>query len=733
MARRKHREGESLQKVLGVPALFSTAYGNVGSSIYYALGLVALWALGVTPVVFLLTGLLFVTTAWSYAEATAMVPEAGGSSSFGRRAFNEFVSFGAGWALMLDYIVTVAISAYFVPNYLAVFWPALKTQPYNSIGGIVTIIALVGINVIGIKEAARLNIVLALLDLGTQVLLMVMGLVLLLEPKMLIDQVHLGVAPTWSHLIYGISIGTIAYTGIETVSNMSEEAANPDRDVPRAINLVLVAVLVVYLGISMTALSAMPVKPNVLAVDAKTGQTVPVEVVAKSANEPNGPFVFKSTPPPGNTGNDVYVPAEEQANHTWIIPAQKPATETFTQDGRTYTKLYGSLLGSVYKEDPVVGIVRFLPADLGWLKTILMPWVGILAATILLIATNAGLIGVSRLAYSLGQHRQVPPILGRVHPKRLTPYVAIIAFGGVACFLLLLPGNTINLLADLYAFGAMISFTVAHVSVVWLRHTEPDTRRPFRSPINITVGRMSVPVLAVIGGLGTFTVWCVVVATHPFGRTIGFIWMGVGLAMYVAYRKAKGYSLTRTLDKVVVPISMQADIDYNQILVPINGTRISDEMMVLACQLATEKKSSINGLYVIEVPLNLPLDASLVSERAKADKVLKAAALIASQFKVKFTPSVVTARQAGRAIVEEAGRMRSEVIMLGTSRKRRIGNLIFGRTTDYVLDNAPCEVLLNLVPRDYPTEGSSSSDPVAWQGAKVPPPDDGSGATRVKD
>ena len=457
MARRKHREGESLQKVLGVPALFSTAYGNVGSSIYYALGLVALWALGVTPVVFLLTGLLFVTTAWSYAEATAMVPEAGGSSSFGRRAFNEFVSFGAGWALMLDYIVTVAISAYFVPNYLAVFWPALKVQPYNSIGGIITIIALVGINVVGIKEAARLNIILALLDLGTQVLLMVMGVVLLLEPKMLIDQVHLGVAPTWTHLIYGISIGTIAYTGIETVSNMSEEAANPDKDVPRAINLVLIAVLVVYLGISMTALSAMPVKPNVLAVDAKTGQTVPVEVVAKSKDEPNGPFVFKGAPPPGNAGKDVYIPAELQPDKTWIIPAQKPAVETFTQDGKTYTKLYGSLLGSVYKEDPVVGIVRFLPDDLGWLKTILMPWVGILAATILLIATNAGLIGVSRLAYSLGQHRQVPPILGRVHPKRLTPYVAIIAFGAVACVLLLLPGNTINLLADLYAFGAIDS------------------------------------------------------------------------------------------------------------------------------------------------------------------------------------------------------------------------------------------------------------------------------------
>jgi len=706
MARRKHREGQGLQKVLGVPALFSTAYGNVGSSIYYALGVVAMWALGVTPAVFLLTGLLFCTTAWSYAEATAMVPEAGGSSSFARRAFNELVSFTAGWALMLDYIVTVAISAYFVPNYLAVFWPVLKTWPYNAAGGIATILALVAINVVGIKEAARLNIVLALLDLATQVLLMVIGVALLLQPRLLIEQIQWGVAPTWSQLIYGVSIGTIAYTGIETVSNMAEEAANPDRDVPRAINYVLVAVLVVYLGISMTALSAMPVKSNVLPLDARTGRTARVEVVAKSAAEPNGPFAFKGAPPVGNTGRDVYVPAE-LVDGRWFTTPEKPGEETFVREGREYTRVYGSLLGSVYREDPVVGIVRFLPGDLGWLKSILMPWVGILAATILLIATNAGLIGVSRLAYSLGQHRQVPPFLGRVHPRRLTPYVAIMAFGAVACVLLLLPGNTITLLSDLYAFGAMISFTVAHVSVIWLRHKEPDTRRPFRTPINIRIGKMSLPVLAVIGGAGTFTVWCVVVATHPFGRLVGVIWMAVGLVVYIVYRLSKGYSLTRTVAKVVVPESMQADIDYHQILVPITGTWVSDEMMVLACQLATEKKSSIHGLYVIEVPITLPLDASLVAEREKADKVLGAAALIAGQFKVRFTPNTVTARQAGKAIVEEAARWRSEVIILGTARKRRIADRAFGSTVDHVLDHAPCEVLLNLVPKGYPTAGSA--------------------------
>jgi len=697
MARRKHREGQGLPKVLGVSALFSTAYGNVGSSIYYALGLVALYALGATPLVFALTGLLFVTTAWSYAEATAIVPEAGGSSSFARRAFNEFVSFAAGWALMLDYIVTIAISALFVPHYLAVFWPVLKTFPYNTLGGIVVIVVLVIINVVGIKEAARVNIVLAVLDLATQVLVMLLGVVLLLQPKLLLDQIQWGAVPTWQQFVYGISIGTIAYTGIETVSNMAEEAANPTRDVPRAINMVLVTVLVVYIGMSLVALSAMPVKYNLLAVDPATHLTVPVEVVP---SEPEGTYALARDP-----SQPVYLPVEARGGR-YVIPAQDPTGKVFRQDGLWVTRLYGSQLGSAYLEDPVQGVVTFIPDELAWLRAILKPWVGILAATILLIATNAGLIGVSRLAYSLGQHRQVPPFLGRVHPKRMTPYVSIIVFGTVAC-LLILPGST-AFLADLYAFGAMISFTVAHVSVIALRYSEPDVPRPFRTPLNIRFRGGSLPILSVVGGLGTFTVWCVVVATHAEGRLIGFAWMGIGITLYIVYRRVSGYSLTRTVEQVVVPESMHADVDYNRILVPIVGTRISDEMMVLACQLATEKKSAIDGLYVIEVPLNLPLDARLVNQRQKADMVLKAAAAIAGQFRVEFTPHIVTARQAGRAIVEEAMMRHSEVVILGTTRKRRIGDLVFGRTADFVLDNAPCEVLLNLVPREYPTGGSSS-------------------------
>ena len=703
MARRRRADGVSLQRVLGAPALFSTAYGNVGSSIYYALGVVAASALGVTPVVFILTGLLFATTAWSYAEAASLFPEAGGSSSFARHAFNEFWSFGAGWALMLDYIVTIAISAFFVPNYLSIFWPVLKTWPYNSIGGVAVVIALVAINVFGIKEAARINITLAVLDLATQVLVMVIGVILLLQPALLINQIHLGTAPTWTQLIYGISIGCVAYTGIETVSNMAEEASNPGRDVPRAINAVLVAVLVVYAGISMTALSALPVEANVLAVDPATHLTIPVEVIPADPAEVNGPFVLRQDPT-----QDVYVRTELADSGKRFIPALQPTGEvTQLPDGTWVTSIYGTVLGNVYLEDPIQGIVQRIPDSLGWVRAILGPWVGFLAATILIIATNAGIIGASRLTYSMGQHRQLPAFMGRLHPRRLTPYVSIILFGSIAC-LLIVPGKT-GLLADLYAFGAMISFTVAHISVIALRIQQPDAQRPFKTPVNIMVRGRLIPVLAVVGGIGTFAVWCVVVATHPLGRIVGFTWMGVGLIMYVVYRKAHGYSLTRTVRRVPLPEAGAQDIVYQKLLVPLVDSQVADEMMVLACQLATEKKAAIDALYVIEVPLNLPLDARLPKNEDRAQAVLEGAVAIADQFKIPVTPVVVRARQAGRAIVETAAARHSEVIVLGSRRKRRIGGRLFGDTTSYVLEHASTEVVHTIVPE----EGLTPPEPVA--------------------
>lgn len=689
MARRKRREGHSLQKVLGVGALFSTAYGNVGSSIYYALGVVAVAALGLTPAVFVITGCLFIATAWSYSEATAAMPEAGGASSFTRRAFNEFASFGVGWAQMLTYMATIAISALFVPQYLSIFWPILKESPYNVIGGAVTILVLVVLNIVGIKEAAALNVVLALLDLGTQVLIMIIALVLLLEPRILIDQIQWGVAPTWSQFLYGLAMGTVAYTGIETISNMAEEAQRPDKDVPRSINFVIVAVLVVYIGMPLAALSAMNVGANTVPVDLASGRTVPVEVIP---GEPEGTYVLKSDPEV-----TAYVPLQTLEDGRVVIPAQEPTGEVRTVDGQEVTTLHGTQLGSNYLADPVLGMVRFLPDDVSWLRWILGPWVGILAATILFIATNAGIIGVSRLAFSLGHHRQLPRALGRVHPTRLTPYVAIVLFGIIAV-ILILPGE-IPFLADLYAFGSMISFTAAHLSVVVLRRKEPDLARPFRPPLNVRIGTTSVPLTAVLGGIGTFAVWCVIVSYKPMSGIIGVAWVAAGLVAYVVYRTAHGYSLTKTVTAPTLPASLQEDVVYDQLLVPLRDTEVSDEMMVLACQLATERDSSIDTLYVIEVPLNLPIDASLPDENRRAHEVLERASRAADQFKIKVTPHVVTARSAGRAIVEEAIARRSEVIVLGSQGKRRVGNRVFGGTIDYVLNNLPCEAIINVVPK----------------------------------
>ena len=259
MAERIPRE-QSLKRVHGPSALFAAAYGNVGSSIYYALGVVALYALGLTPVTFMIAGLIFVFTAATYTEATVMYPEAGGSSSFARHAFNELVSFFAAWGQMLTYIITIAISAFFVPHYLAVFWDPLGHGPGDVIGGVILIGLLALLNIKGTQESARLNLVLAVADLFTQVLLVFIGIFLVLDPDLLVNQVSLGTAPTWGDFALGIAVGMVAYTGIETISNMAEEAKKPfGKTIPQGVGMVVLAVVGLYALLPAIALSAMPV------------------------------------------------------------------------------------------------------------------------------------------------------------------------------------------------------------------------------------------------------------------------------------------------------------------------------------------------------------------------------------------------------------------------------------------------------------------------------------------
>jgi basic amino acid/polyamine antiporter, APA family len=615
MAQRIPRD-ESLSRVHGVGALFSAAYGNVGSSIYYALGVTAAFALGLTPVAFVISGLIFAATAATYAEATVMYPEAGGSSSFARHAFNEFVSFIAAWGQMLNYTITVAISAYFVPHYLHVFWEPLGHAPGDIIGGAVLIGVLALINIRGTEESAKLNLILAVADLATQVVLVGIGVVLVLSPEVLIDNIHLGVAPSWSDFALGIAVGMIAYTGIETISNMAEEAKDASRTVPRAAGLVVAAVLGLYLLIPIVALSAMPV----------------------------------------------------------------------TQDAAGH---YTTALGSQFANDPILGIVENLGLSHG-LTEALRYYVGILAAVILLIATNAGLIGVSRLTYSMGQHRQLPEKLRQVHPKYRTPYIAILIFSVIAV-ITLIPGKT-DFLATLYSFGAMLSFTIAHVAVIQLRRRHSGEDRPWKPPLNVRIRGTSVPLTAVFGGLGTFAAWIVVMALNPRTLAVGAGWMVLGVIVYVLYRRNQHLPLTETV-KVVTPEPLGVEeIEYRSVLVAFeDGEPFSEEMVATAAKLASKRRRGIHIHSMVTVPTNLPLDAELPEQEAEAQSKVEQAKLIGGQ---RVTGHVHRVRpgQAGYAIADEAKLINGAAVVVGL--RYHNGAPLYDKTLQTVLGERPCRVIV---------------------------------------
>lgn len=464
-----------LRRVLGVAALYSAGYGNVGSSIYYALGIVALVALGATPITLFAAGLLFICTALTYSEGATMFPEAGGSASFARHAFSESIGFVAGWALLLSYIVTISISAFTISPYLGYFWEPLKTDPWlGTIVSMAIVLVLMGINIMGVRETAFVNIGAAVLDVATQGLLVIIGVVLLASPGIvefsasnLVEHMFgRGNWPTTTNLVFGIALAALAYTGVETVSQMSEETRLPQIRVPRAMMLMMFTVLFMFSGISIVGLSTM--SPQTLATD--------------------------------------------------------------------------------WARDPVAGIASAFP--FAWLRGVFEPLVAVLASTILLIATNAGLMGVSRLAFSLGAYRQLPSAFNRVHARFRTPYVSIIAFSIIA-ILILMPGlfrgditNIFANLGGLYTFGSLLSFAFAHASILALRVRKPELNRPFKLRGNIRVGRHELPITALIGLVATLAIWAVIIVELDYSRWVGLGWMAVGLGGYLGLgwwrRRASG-------------------------------------------------------------------------------------------------------------------------------------------------------------------------------------------------
>jgi APA family basic amino acid/polyamine antiporter len=416
----------------------------------------------------------------------------------------------------------------------------------------------------------------------------------------------------------------VAYTGIETISNMAEEAKDEAITIPKAIARVRTAVYAIYFTLPAVALSALPVQ-----YDAKT------------------------------------------ADYITLLGVKE-------EDGG-------------FAGDPILGVVKQL--DLGFLQEPAELYVGLLAATILLIATNAGIIGVSRLVYSMGIHRQVPDRLRQLHPKYGTPWIGIVLFGFIAC-LTLLPGQA-EFLGYMYAFGAMLSFTIAHAAVIRLRNSAPDRERPYRGPGNIRIGGRDLPGFALFGGTATLLSFAIVTALHPDVAIAGTLWLAIGILVYSVYRHRQGLDLTTTV-KIVLPQPVtQTEAEYHSVLIALDVDHYTPEIVGTAGKLAARNSRGIYVVVTITVPQSSPIDAELPDREDAAQSIIERVRLQLGR-RVGGRVVKIRAGQGGRVIIDEARQIRAQAIVMPLP--PRTGTTLFGKTVETVLSERPCRVIIESEP-----------------------------------
>jgi APA family basic amino acid/polyamine antiporter len=631
------RKLPALQRVLGAPTLFSVAYGEIASSIYFALGIIAGHALGLTPEVLLLTGLLFLVVALSYAEGITAIPETGGAATLVRKAFNDFAGFCTGWVLFLDYIIVIALSALFLPHYLggALEIDALQRHPWDVVVGVAAIVAIAVVRLFRRPGLYTAGIGVAILDLVTQLLVVVLGFGLLFSPDALTRGVDLGSAPSWSELAFALPLAMLAYTGLETVANLAEEARRPGIDIPRSLFGAIGVVVALYVAIAVVGLLAFPVS-----------------------------------------------------------------------DGETD-------LGGEWLFAPLLGIVAVLGEDLSpLLADALRVFVGVSGALILLAANATSVSGFGRLAYSLGEHGMLPRAFGRlgrrtiISPAALATVVVITAGGLIAITAAV--DDEVAFLAALFSFGVLLAFAAAQLAVIRLRFTEPDLARPYRVPGNVRIGGADVPIPALVGLCLTMVVWVAAMITHPGARYAGPIWLGAGLVIYGLVRRHRGEGL---LERVVSPdeqVELVEPLARTKILVPMKLGLIGEEMVATAVKLAQERGSEVEALHVLRMPLSKSMDAPAdAAEEERAVESLEEARLLGEDHGVVVRGTAVRARSIGDAIVREATKRNVDLIVLGSAPRWRRQSRFFSPTVEYVLRNAPCEVLVVAFPEHVLAEDTA--------------------------
>jgi basic amino acid/polyamine antiporter, APA family len=636
-----------IQQGVGVPWLFAAAYSAVGFSIYFALGVVADRGLGLTPLIFLAAGLLFGLTTLTYVEGGAMFRERGGSSTFARHAFNELIAFIAGWAILIDYLIVIALAAISVPHYLEPVSDSF-TRPGWEIGIAAAVIAgacvLNIFNITG-RQRQRSLALLALADLGLQLAVIVVGMLVVMHPDRLTAELDLFTDPSFTDIVYAAVVAMLAYAGIEAASDLAPDIDVDRRDLKRIASLGAIAVPLVYAGMAAIALMAVPVVAG-----------------------PNGP-------------------------------------ET--------------ALGNQFVEDPVLGVVSaFHP---GWVADSMRWMVALIATPVLIWAANTSMLGVSRHIYTLAINRQIPSWLGKLEKRAATPYVAIVLSGVIAIGLVI--PTDVKLLAGIYAFGATLAITVAHLSIIRLRVRDPDRPRPFRIPLGIRWGKAELPLPAILAAVVSGLAFISVLLYHDVARWVGGGWMAFGLLFYVVYRKVfEGTTLTRRVSVPEHALTKQVpEVEFSNILVPVFGTKLDDDIVATAGRLAAAEQEAARGedsesrlevVYVIEVPLTLPLDAELPPDREEeARRALERAREVGEEYEdVDVRTEVIRARKVGAGILEAARHSGAEAIVIGGEPPSKIrgGAIVggigaakpaeIGAATEYVLKKAPCRVLLTAPP-----------------------------------
>jgi basic amino acid/polyamine antiporter, APA family len=637
---------DRLKRGLGVPWLFGAAYSAVGFSIYFALGVVAERGLGLTPLIFLAAGLLFGLTTLSYVEGGAMFRERGGSSTFARHAFNELIAFIAGWAILIDYLIVLALAAISIPHYLVPISGSFDDSGWELGLGAAVIVAVCVLNVFNASGRGRQRSLafLALADLGLQLAVIVVGVLVALHPDRLTDQLDLFTNPDFRDIVYAFVVAMLAYAGIEAASDLAPDIEVNRRDLKRIASLGAIAVPLVYAGMAAIALMAVPVVAG-----------------------PHGP-------------------------------------ET--------------ALGGKYLQDPVLGVVSAFHPH--WVAEVMRWMVMLVAVPVLFWAANTTMLGVSRHIYTLAINRQIPSWLGKLDRRTATPYVAIFLSGLIAIGLLI-PTN-VKLLAGIYAFGATLAITIAHLSIIRLRVKAPDKERPFRIPFGFAWGRAELPLPAILAVIVSGLAFLSVLAYHSTARWVGIGWMAFGLLFYVVYRKVfEGTTLTKRVSVTEKALTKQVpEVEFRNILVPVFGTKLDDDIVATAGRLAAAEQEDggrdgeahLDVVYVIEVPLTLPLDAALPPEREEeAQRALARAREVGEEYEdVDVTTEVIRARKVGAGIVEAARRANSEAIVIGGEPPTkirggaRLGGIgaakpeEIGAATEHVLKKAPCRVLLTAPP-----------------------------------